>query len=1770
MKLSKFMLVSLILLAIISLGAVSAASDTADDAVDVANEDLSISSSDVSEITVDSDDLAADSEDSAIGSDANDISKLGASAEDKLSAGTVAPNYTIEVSPNKTDAGNNYIAQYGQVITVNGTIENAAGNVSIRFGYSGNYHYFNVTLEDGKFSQDITCYDRVRNNYNIQVTWPGDDTYKSISWSKNIHVQMEYVNASGAYYGLNPYIDVNLFDATGNVTFTLNNNTYVAELVDGKVIMDFTNYTIGKNTLDMNYSGDARFNSIEKSFTFNVDANVDAPTIYNYQDAIINVYMGAAIGKVNVSLVNATDIIESYDLDIVNGKVTTQIQNYAVGNNTLNLTYSGDDTFNPFETSVIFTVLPKQDAQIISSVYQTEKQSFILITIPYANGTINVTVNGKEEEMELVNETVKWDINASDEINELIVKYEGNVMLNPTTSSFFVNITDYIVNNRTFFNYFNQKEGGVLYDFIEDGVTLDFQGNVIINTDSANEMNIVINKPINIISSTKDAYIDLNCTAGSLLGEHPGSSFVVNRGGSGSNISGIYLHNTELWISNTSNVVFDNISVVVEDQRVGSGVGATSVRDNSSYVTLKNSYFYTRNNGGSTTFTFSWADHCIFDHNIVKAEGNVGNLLYLNVYNINNLPEPVVNNWGSIVPAYPLNNHNVFSNNELFGKEGSGISVGIMVEGEYNVIANNTLHKCSISTSFGGTGANNNTYYGNILENGSSMTAQSYSIVYDNIVPASISTGTGSVAYNNTAGTTMTVGANSVAYNNTVGTTMTVQAGSEAYDNTVTTLTISAANGTAHDNIILGNANLNGVNDTLYGNVIGGNLTLKGNGAVAYDNIIGDTTTGMITGASAGAEVYNNTVREISLTGKEVIVHDNIIITNNLAGDSFTLSGDNCVVYGNDVQGNMLLTGNNDLVYDNILHNWLTIGEEDSTVSATVYDNVLYNIMWIYGNGSVIYNNHIDDPQEQGIYLYGENVEIYDNDIVNGGIYIYSNNNDIHDNYVNSRVFVYNAEEGVNIYNNVINSMAWGTYNTGMIQNAHNVNIFNNVYNCGIRVMGSSNITFENNTITNTNMDQPALNFMMTTDSKAVANRLYSTIGNGDDAINNGDESNIVIGNYPIKPVVVVSANNVTVGQMIVVTVTIVEGDFPEESIMKVIANGELYEAYAFESEGEAYILGLPAGEYAITAITDAYGNYDVGMNSTTVKVSKFNPALELTTTEAAVGENVNITASIAGATGEVTFIIDGTETSVELTDGVATYTMQYVGLGTHSIVAIYNGDEKTEAVNNYTSFTIDKITPVLTVEGCEVEWGELATVKVNLTDIDGMPIYDYVVVTVDWQVDGMDVLLDLAYGNEANFDISSLVAPGTYNVTVRYLGSDYFTAVTNTDAKVVLTPSTKSEIDMVADEAEYGESLNLTITLVDGAGAAIGNVTVNLTVDGNEYGEVLLDEDGIATVGIIDLNAGEHTVVASFADETHDAATKELNVTVDRASGAIVNVTVADITVGKNATAVVTAKDAEDKPLTGIISIEIDSEIYALGIELDENGSASVPLTNLEAGKHSIEVIFSNPNYLESSFINHFAVEKKSTVLKVKNMTTFAYQSSVDGDIGDYLTATLVDSDGKPLVNKTVQVGLNGRIYTRTTNATGGISILMKTAISGRYTFAVSFLGDDNYNASFACALCTVNKQTPKLTTSSKTYKASASSKKLTATFKTKAGNPLSGKTIKFTVNGKTYSAKTNSKGVATVTVTLSTKGTYKFMVKYAGDDTYATVNKTATLKIK
>ena len=229
------------------------------------------------------------------------------------------------------------------------------------------------------------------------------------------------------------------------------------------------------------------------------------------------------------------------------------------------------------------------------------------------------------------------------------------------------------------------------------------------------------------------------------------------------------------------------------------------------------------------------------------------------------------------------------------------------------------------------------------------------------------------------------------------------------------------------------------------------------------------------------------------------------------------------------------------------------------------------------------------------------------------------------------------------------------------------------------------------------------------------------------------------------------------------------------------------------------------------------------------------------------------------------------------------------------------------------------------------------------------------------------------------------------------------------------------------------------------------------------------------------------------------------------------------------------------------------------------------VELSNLYVGAYNIAAIFQNDEiYEDATFNSDFKVAKKGTSIIFTDMVTTAVDGDVDGRAGEYFIWKLVDSEGNPIAGKPVQIGFNGKIYNRTTNATGEASLQINLGNKGDYTFAICFLGDDEYNASFVVAKIKVNAQKGSLTVPSKSYAASAKTKALTATFKSASGKVVANKKITFTVNGKTYTATTNAKGVATVKVSLNKKGTYSFTARFAGDKRYAAVTKTAKLTIK
>ncbi len=203
----------------------------------------------------------------------------------------------------------------------------------------------------------------------------------------------------------------------------------------------------------------------------------------------------------------------------------------------------------------------------------------------------------------------------------------------------------------------------------------------------------------------------------------------------------------------------------------------------------------------------------------------------------------------------------------------------------------------------------------------------------------------------------------------------------------------------------------------------------------------------------------------------------------------------------------------------------------------------------------------------------------------------------------------------------------------------------------------------------------------------------------------------------------------------------------------------------------------------------------------------------------------------------------------------------------------------------------------------------------------------------------------------------------------------------------------------------------------------------------------------------------------------------------------------------------------------------------------------------------------------------------RQATIIEVENQFTRYANDYNAGERGSMFYFTLRDGDGNIMTNKSAKIGINGVIYNVVTDSNGQAGLQINLAKSTAYTYAIAYLGDDEYNASFAVSKLNLVKKpitiTPKKT--SYTFTASAKNKYVEATLTT-IKNPYDGKMylsqgkkVTLTINGKTYTATAGKNGAIKFNIGSTTKkGTYKVTINYAGDATYeSSTSKQITIKI-
>ncbi|MBR2558332.1 MAG: Ig-like domain repeat protein, partial [Methanobrevibacter sp.] len=381
--------------------------------------------------------------------------------------------------------------------------------------------------------------------------------------------------------------------------------------------------------------------------------------------------------------------------------------------------------------------------------------------------------------------------------------------------------------------------------------------------------------------------------------------------------------------------------------------------------------------------------------------------------------------------------------------------------------------------------------------------------------------------------------------------------------------------------------------------------------------------------------------------------------------------------------------------------------------------------------------------------------------------------------------------------------------------------------------------------------------------------------------------------------------------------------------------------------------------------------------------------------------------------------------------------------------------------------------------------------------------------------------------------------------------------------------PLMESNMTMKINNISYGgvEIINVSLNA-----DATGNITFKITGINYENTFIRTIEEGLVGLELEGLKCGGYTVDVYYDGDNNfipAGLTGSFDVLKIKSGIVIEAIDGLDI-IGY-------LKDENGSPITNV-SVDCKVNDDAFSVLTDDNGRFKVAaLSNCEAIFE-----FKNNNYesCDAGFVlKDVRPLRKATAIDVENQFTRYANDFNAGERGAMFYFVLKDGDGNILSNKSAKIGINGVIYSVVTDNDGKAGLQINLAKSTAYTYAIAYLGDDEYNASFSVSKLNLIKKpltiTPKKT--SYTFKSGDKNKYVEATLSTIKNEfdgkmyLSQGKKVTLTINGKTYTAAAAKNGAIKFNIgSLTKKGTYKVTIKYAGDATYeAGTSKTITIKI-
>ena len=604
-----------------------------------------------------------------------------------------------------------------------------------------------------------------------------------------------------------------------------------------------------------------------------------------------------------------------------------------------------------------------------------------------------------------------------------------------------------------------------------------------------------------------------------------------------------------------------------------------------------------------------------------------------------------------------------------------------------------------------------------------------------------------------------------------------------------------------------------------------------------------------------------------------------------------------------------------------------------------------------------------------------------------------------------------------------------------------------------------------------------------------------------------------------VDSIIDVAVSDIKVGEDAVISVKLLSD---ATGSVTVTVNGKDYTETVVNGVANVKVTDLKAGTYDVAVKYSGDNNYNAAVATSSFTVSKVDSTMDVTVNDIVFGGDLIVDAVLpVDATGEVVITVNGVDYHVSIENGKATGTISGLAAGDYTVAIKYVGDDKYTGVEVAENVNVAKAQPVLGVVIADVDYGNGFVIEATLTGVNGAPLSGNVIVTVA----GKEYTVKVTDGK--GIATGDKLAAGTYGFAAVWAGDDNYNIVTeNGDFKV---NKVDSAIDVAVSDIKVGEDAVISVKL---ASDATGEVVI--TVNGEDYTAAI--ENGVASVTVSDLKAGDYTVTVKYTgDNNYNEATGSAEFSVLKITPEM-DVTVEDIVFGEDL--IVNAVLPVDA--TGEVVITVNGVDYHVAIE---NGVASVTVSGLEAGDYTVEVKYAgDDNYNAAEVTKGVNVAKANPALNV-------IIDSVDYGNVFTINAVLTGVNNAPL-DTNIIVTVNGKNYIVAIVNGKGTFHADKLA-AGSYNFNARFAGSNNYNEVSDSGKFNVYKVDSAIGITVKDINVGEDAVITVKLFSDATGE------LTVTVNGKDYTANVVN-GRATVSVSDLKAGNYDVVAKYSGDNNY------------